>query len=110
MTQLFEINPLTTAFSYDAYTINLVANTPLTLTVPGNNSQKYEVQFSWPYNANVWVGFNLAASIPIDGVITSTPNNELRPDKRFVRGGDVLSFVSSAIVSDSGVRFLTIPG
>jgi len=101
---------VTEPFSDKTAQLALAAGAALTYTVPGNSSNSYKAEFSWPYNANVWVGYNVTATSPGAGTITSNANIEFRPDFRFVRGGDVLSFISSAIVTDAGLRLMTLPG
>lgn len=105
----------TLPFSDMTIQIALAANTALSYTVPGNSSMVYRAEFSWPYNANIWVGYNQTAIVPVAGSIVHTSNAsiELNPGKfggaRYVRGGDVLSFISSAIVSDAGLSLLQLP-
>lgn len=102
----------TIPFSDSTVQIALAANTALTYTIPGDKSNQYRCEFSWPYNANVWVGYNSVATLPVAGSVTTSSNRsiELRPILRYVRGGDVLSFISSAIVTDSGFSLLEVPG
>lgn len=96
-------------FSDQAYQIALAANTELTQMIPGTSANTYRVTFSWAYNANVWVGYNKTAAVPTGGTIAATPNLELRPAVMYVRGGDVLHFISGSIVSDSGFSLLQLP-
>jgi len=99
----------TTPFSDTTATIALAANTAITYTVPGDNSMSYRAEFSWPYDSNVYVGYNVAATTAVAGTVTSTANVELRPDARYVRGGDVLSFKSVGVVTAAGLRLLKLP-
>lgn len=91
----------------------LAANTELTYTVPGDNSIAYRCEFAFPYNANVWVGYNITATSPTAGTLTEANRVELRPGAyngaRYVRGGDVLHFVSNATVTDAGFSLLQLP-
>lgn len=96
-------------FSDTAPQFALAANTELTYTVPGTGKQKYQVQFSWPYNANVWVALNRTATSPTPATMSSDARCQLRPDKLYVIGGDVLHFVSNGIVTDAGFSLLQIP-
>jgi hypothetical protein len=97
-------------FSNQTAQLALAANTALTYTVPGNSSMSYRCEFSWAYNANVYVGYNVSATVPSAGTLTSNSAIELRPTIRFVRGGDVLSFISSSIVSDASFSLLRVLG
>lgn len=109
MTQYSSSFEKTFPFSDTAYQLALAANTELTQTLPGNNTVRYRIEFSWPYNANVWVGYNVTAVTPSAGTIASSPNVELRPDVRYARGGDVLHFKSDALVTDAGFSLLQLP-
>lgn len=105
----------TLPFSDLCVQIALAANTALTYTVPGNSSMVYRAEFSFSNDANVWVGYNTTAVVPIAGSVTHTSNSslELNPGKfgqaRYVRGGDVLSFISGSIVSNAGISLLQLP-
>jgi len=98
-------------FSGDTCQFALAANTALTYTVPGDNTVRYRVDFSFPVygNGDVWVGYNVAATSPAAGTITTNRYIELRPDVRYVRGGDVLSFISNEIVANAGFSLLQLP-
>jgi hypothetical protein len=89
---------------------NLATTTALSYTVPGTSQQKYKCIFSWGYNANVWVGYNVTATLPGTGAINSTYNIQLRPDEIEVKGGDVLSFISTAAVTDAGLNLYALNG
>ena len=99
----------TTPFSNTAEQFALAANVALTYTVPGDGNNKYRIKFSWLYNSAVWVGYNVSATSPSAGTIASSPNVELRPDEKYVIGGDVLSFISNSLVTDAGFYLLAIP-
>ncbi len=101
----------TLPFSDQTVQIALAASTALTYTIPGSNSDKYRCEFSWAYNANVWVGYNVTATVPVAGAVTTVTNTsiELRPLVRYVRGGDVLSFISDSVVSNAGLSLLQLP-
>lgn len=90
----------------------LAANSALPYTVPGDNSITYRLKFAFAYNANVWVGYNVTATVPTAATVTSNSNIELaRTDEaKYVRGGDILSFISNSIVSDFGFSLLRLPG
>ena len=101
----------TLPFSDQTGRIALAANTALPYTIPGTSADQYRMEFSWPYNANVYVGYNTTAVVPVAGAITTSSNIsiELRPKVRYVRGGDVLSFVSSSLVTDGSFSLLQLP-
>lgn len=93
----------TLPFSDTSPTVALAASTELTYTVPGDSSMRYRVSFSWAYNANVWVSVNSTAAVPTPGTIDDTSRQEYRPgadgSARYVKGGDVLHFISDAVIS-----------
>jgi hypothetical protein len=89
---------------------NLATNTALSFTVPGTNTTTYRAEFSYAANSNVWIGYNVTAVAPTSGTYSSTYKQEFRPGIRFVRGGDVLSAVSSdATGAQVGVSLLQLP-
>jgi hypothetical protein len=90
--------------------VGLAANTALPYTVPGDNTTRYRIEFSWSYNANVYVGYNVTAVVPVAGTLTDDANIEFRPSVRYVRGGDELSFISRDATPDFGFSLLQLPG
>lgn len=102
-------------FSDISVQIALAASAVLTYTVPGTADVRYRCKFAFPYNANIWVGYNTTPIVPPAAAITTTTNQkvELNPGKfeeaRFVHGGDVLSFISDSIVANAGLTLLEVP-
>jgi hypothetical protein len=98
-------------FSDQTVQVALAASTALTYTIPGTTADLYRCEFSYAYDANVWVGFNTTAVVPVAGTVTTTSNTSivLRPKIKFVRGGDVLSFISGSVVSNMGFELLVLP-
>lgn len=86
----------------------LAASTVLTYTVPGTDEVTYQMQFSWPYNANVWVGLNATPVIPTPATMSSSTVSVLNPHRKFVKGGDVLSFISDSIVVNAGFELFEV--
>jgi hypothetical protein len=87
----------------------LAASTALSYTVPGDSSKPYRVKFYWPYNANIWVALNSTATVPTAGTMSPNSKSVLRPEIKYVRGGDVLSFISDALVTDAGFELFELP-
>lgn len=108
MTKYNMSNGASIPFSDLTVQISLDANTVLTYTVPGENSISYRALFAWNENDNVWVGYRVTATVPSAGIITQQNGIERNPNIRFVRGGDVLSFISRAIVTDAGFSLLQL--
>ena len=103
---LTEVQP----FSNHAPQFALAANTELTDTAPGDASITYQANFSWPYDAKVWVALNASAVIPTAGTMTSTSVSVLNPKRKFFSGGDVLHFKSTATVTDAGFDLFRVTG
>lgn len=101
----------TLPFSDHAVQVGLAANTALPYTIPGTDAAQYRCEFSYAYDANVWVGYNTTAVVPVAGTVTTSSNSSivLRPKIKYVRGGDVLSFISGSIVSNMGFELLLLP-
>lgn len=96
-------------FSSNGATIQLVANTALSWTVPGEKYQSFRAEFSFNNNDDIWVAYNKTALIPVSGVATDNNQQELRPSPKFVKGGDVLSFISTGVAVQCGVSLLLLP-
>lgn len=75
----------------------LAASTALPWTVPGTDKNVYRVSFGCSSNAEIWVKKNGTALVPISNTITTTYEQEfVVPGMcRYVKGGDVLSFIST---------------
>lgn len=108
MTRYAMSNGGTVPFSDITVQLSLLANTGLTYTVPGPNSISYRAEFSWNDDESVWVGYNITPTVPSSGTITQTNSVERNPKIKFVRGGDVLTFISRDITADSGFSLLQL--
>src|SRR5438477_108421 len=86
-------------FADDSFQTTLVMNVAQSLTVPSNNAMggatdtRWLAVFSYNPSAIVWVADGFLATLP-GGVFTST-HSQLNPAAREVKGGDVLSFITS---------------
>jgi hypothetical protein len=100
----------TMPFSDACAQIQLPANTDTDWTVPGSPSQQFQAYFEYASNANVFVCKNAVAVIPASGVVEEQPYNEFKPVKRYVRGGDVLHFITPDTVAYVGVSLRQIQG
>ncbi len=99
----------TIAFSDECAQIALATNVAQTYTVPGTGAQKYSCLISLNSNANVFCCQNDTATVPPAGTNTTTKRLEFRPFKRYVIGGDVLSFITPDAVAYVGVSLRAIP-
>lgn len=99
-------------FSDTCINILLEASTAIAWTVPGTVDQIYRTHFSVSTSADVWVRNDPndgAAIVPLSNTIQTTTYQE-RIDVNFikyVKGGDVLSFISTGI-SQVGVSLLQV--
>lgn len=100
----------TNSFTDQAAQINLAAATVATYTVPGLNQMRFQCIFSWSANADVYVGVNETPVASTMGMITNSSGVAFRPLKKFVKGGDILSFLSTSAVADSGLELFLLSG
>lgn len=100
----------TMPFSDTAVQLSLAANTPQTFTIPGTPETFYQAYFEYNCTANIFVCNNGTAAAPGGGAKTTQPYNEFKPKKRYVRGGDVLSFVTPDPVAYMGVSLRQLQG
>ena len=78
------------------YQVSLVANTDLSFTLPGNETNKYSLRFTYTSTSNVFVCFNSAVTLPGSGTVGTQQYNEFRAgddgSQRYGQGGDVIHF------------------
>jgi hypothetical protein len=96
-------------FSNTSVNILLAASTAISWTVPGTSNQMYRANFSISSTADAYVRNNATAVVPVSNTITSTSNQQRISDQMalFVRGGDVLSFISTG-TPQIGVSLLLV--
>lgn len=89
----------------------LATNTAQTYTVPGNSTQYFTVLFGKSSTSNIFVGKNNTAAIPAAGTKTNLQYVEfINPgEKRYVVGGDVLSFITPDASAYIGISVRSIP-
>jgi hypothetical protein len=99
----------TLPFSSTCVKMLLAASTALSWTVPGEATQKYRAKFRASSTAEIWVGYNVTATVPTSNTATNVPYIEFLPldECRYVNGGDVLSFISLTTPS-IGVSLLQV--
>lgn len=99
----------TNPFSDIAPSVALAANTPLSYTVPGDNTKRYRADFNYNATANIYVANNSTAAVPGAGTISASSVSTYRPHRRYVIGGDVLSFVTPDTTATFGFDLLLLP-
>lgn len=100
----------TMPFSDTCAQVNCAANTQQTFTVPGTTEQQYQAYFQYTQNSNVFVCKNAVPTVPASGTVGSQQYNEFRPKKRYVRGGDVLHFITPDTNAYIGVSLRQLQG
>lgn len=86
------------------------SNVEQTFTVPGTANQQFQAYFEYTYDSNVFVCLNGTPTIPSSGSVGTQQYNEFRPKKRYVKGGDVLHFITPDSSAFIGVSFRQIQG
>jgi hypothetical protein len=96
-------------FSNTSVNILLAASTDLSWTVPGTATQLYRARFSISTSADAFVCNGATAQVPVSNTVTSTPNQQRIDDGLclYVKGGDVLHFISTT-TPQVGVSLLLV--
>ncbi|CAB4151455.1 hypothetical protein UFOVP685_6 [uncultured Caudovirales phage] len=100
----------TLPFSDSASQIHCGANVEQTVTVPGAVTAQYQALFAYIQDSNVFVRINAAPAIPLIGTVGSEQYNEFRPEKRYVKGGDVIHFITPDASAFIGVTLRKLQG
>lgn len=100
----------TMPFSDTCVQVNCAANTEETWTIPGTSEQQYQAYFGYTENSNVFVCKNGTPTVPASGTTGTEQYNEFRPKKRYVRGGDVLHFITPDTNAYIGVSLRQLQG
>jgi hypothetical protein len=100
----------TMPFSDTAVQVNCAANTEETFTVPGTALQQYQAYFEYTNTSNVFVRLNGVPAVPASGTVGTEQYNEFKPKKRYVKGGDVLHFITPDATAYVGVSLRQLQG
>ena len=100
----------TMPFSDNCIQVNCAANTEKTFTVPGTPEQQFQAYFEYASNSNVFVSKNVTPTVPTSGTVGTQAYNEFKPKKRYVRGGDVLHFITPDTNAYIGVSLRQLQG
>ncbi len=100
----------TIPFSDSASQVNCGSNVEQTVTVPGPATAQYQALFEYIQNSNVFICLNATPVIPSIGSVGSQQYNEFRPKKRYVRGGDVIHFITPDASAFVGVTLRKLQG
>lgn len=100
----------TMPFSDTCAQVNCGANVEQTYTVQGNPTDQFQAYFEYTQNSNVFVCKNATPTIPSSGSVGQQQYNEFRPAKRYVRGGDVIHFITPDASAYIGVSLRKLQG
>lgn len=98
-------NSYAPSFTNLNYSVTLAANTAQSLTVPETNAYFVAI-FQVTPGASVWVANGVTAEVP--GGTFSQTSSQLNPGARYVKAGDVLSFITSTTTAAVGVSFYAV--
>jgi hypothetical protein len=103
---------MTIPFSDGCAQIALAANAAQSYTVPGTANINYSVRFTYTYNSNVFVCLNTTPTVPAGGSVGTQQYNEFRPGsdstQRYVKGGDVIYFITPDTTAYLGIRLMSV--
>ncbi len=100
----------TMPFSDTCFQVACGTNVEETANIPGLETDFYQAYFEYINNANVFVCNNSTPVIPGAGTVGTQQYNEFRPKKRYVRGGDVLHFITPDASAYIGVSLRKLQG
>lgn len=104
---------LTIPFSDVVAQVALGAAVEQTYTVPGAATVNYSARFTYTENSNVFVRLNAIPTTPLPATVGTEQYSEFRPgsdgSQRYVKGGDVLHFLTSDTTAYVGLSLRQLP-
>ena len=100
----------TMPFSDTAVQVNCASNVEQTFTVPGPVTAQYQAYFEYIQSANVFIRLNGVPTVPTSGSVGTQQYSEFRPKKRYVKGGDVIHFITPDASAYIGVTLRQLQG
>lgn len=104
---------LTVPFSDVCAQVALGAAVEQTYTIPGTALNQYSMRLSYISTSNVFVRLNAVPTTPGAASVTTQPYNEFRPgadgSQRYVKGGDVVHFITPDTTAYVGIRLMSVP-
>jgi hypothetical protein len=100
----------TMPFSDTAFQVACLANVERTITVPGTDTMQYQAYFEYICTSNVFVCKNATPVVPAGGTVGTQQYNEFKPKKRYVKGGDVIHFITPDASAYIGVSLRQLQG
>jgi hypothetical protein len=111
MTIAYNANYLDTQpFSDTCAQVACTVNSEQTWTIPGTELQQFQALFEYASESNVYVCKNATPVVPAGGSVGTQQYNEFKPHKRYVRGGDVLHFITPDAIAYIGVSLRQLQG
>lgn len=109
------VNGFGLQFSDTSYSATLAADTDTTLTVPGAQATgtqsaayaKFYAIIKYSTDGVVWVANNQTAAVPAGASFAQT-TGELSPECKYVKGGDVLHFITASSSIKVNVAFFAV--
>lgn len=105
---------LTIPFSDVSVQVALATGVVQTFVVPGSSTDRYSARFGYTSTSNVFVRLNATPATPGAGLNTQQPYSEFRPgadgSQRYVKGGDVLQFITPDANAYVGISLRQLPG
>jgi hypothetical protein len=98
-------NSYAPSFTNLNYQVTLSASSAQSLTVPITNNYFVAV-FQVTPGSEVWIANGVTATLP-SGTFGQT-SSQMNPGARYVKAGDVLSFITSNTTADVGVSFYAV--
>lgn len=104
----------TIPFSDVSYQVALGASVEETFTVPGTALTQYSMKLNYAADSNVFVRLNGTPAVPASGNVGTEQYNEFRAgcdgSQRYVKGGDVVHFITPDTTAYVGVSLRQLPG
>lgn len=100
----------TIPFSDVCYQVGLGVGVEQTITIPGDDTTQYQALFSYNYVSNVFVRLNNIPTTPLVGTVETQQYGEYRPEKRYVKGGDVVHLITPDATAYVGVSLRQLQG
>jgi hypothetical protein len=93
--------------------VHLTTGVVQTYTVPGAATQYYSGRFTYISTSNVFIRINAVPTVPGPDSVGVEPYNEFRPgddgSQRYLKGGDVVQFVTPDAAAYVGLSIRAIP-
>ena len=104
---------LTIPFSDVCAQVALGVGVEQTFAVPGDATHQYSVRFTYISTSNVFVRLNGTPTVPGAASVGTEQYNEYRAgedgSQRYVKGGDVIHFITPDATAYVGIRLMSVP-